>query len=452
MRGIRALLSFLLSLLILGTTVLNAAAQSNEVIDEIVALVGDQIILRSEVNGFVEGIARQQQLTRSDRLWADALNQLIDFKVLAEHARRDTTIQVEDAQVEQALDQRIDQLSAQVGGRGQLESLYGKSVSQIKADLRSDFRDQLLAEQFQSQKLQKIRITPTEVRQWFDEIPVDSLPELPEMVRIAHIVRYPKVTDAAREEARSILSTIRDSILSASSSLEAMARRFSDDPGSASRGGRYGFTKLSDLEPEFAAIASRIPINELSQVFETRHGAHVLRVNDRRGDVVDFNHILIQYDLSRADPSEALDYLSMVRDSLMNQDVSFGVMARRHSEEAQSARQGGRVVDPRNNSRDLPLAALGSSWRSTIASIEPGEISEPSEVELLDGQRAYHVMMLERHTPAHRLSLEADYERIQEFALQEKREREYRKWIAQLRDGVYIEYRGKAKELVAASS
>lgn len=427
------------------------SAQTAGVVDEIVAVVGDQIILRSEVEGLVAGALQQGQVTYSDELWMNALNQIVDFKVMAAHARKDTTIIVEDQQVEQALNQRIEQLSAQLGGTSQLEQIYGKSINQIKNELREDFRDQLSVEQFQGRKFQQIRITPSEVQRWFERLPTDSLPELPEMVRLAHIVSYPKITEEAREEARSILSTIRDSILAAPSTFEQMARQFSDDAGSAANGGRYGFTRLSDLEPEFAAVASRVPLGEISQIFETRYGPHLVRVNDRRGDVVDFNHILIQYDLSKVDPTGSISFLNQIRDSILVHDQPFALMARRHSEEKTSAMRGGRVVDPRSGARDLPLAALGASWRATIATLDEGEISEPAEVELLDGQRAYHILLLEKRTPEHRIDLATDYDRIEEIALQEKREEVFRDWLLDLREDVYVELRGKAQDLAVAA-
>ena len=428
-----------------------AAAQDDDVLDEIVAVVGDHIILRSEVDGMVAGAVQQNQAEYSNELWLGALDQIIDFKILATHARRDTTILIEDQQVEQALNQRIDQLAAQVGGRPALEEIYGKSVNQIRNELRDDFRDQLAAEQFQGRKLQQIRITPSEVQEWFARIPVDSLPMLPEMVRVAHIVSYPKITEEAREEARTILSTIRDSILNSPATIEQMAEQFSDDPGSAANGGRYPSTRLSELEPEFAAIASRIPLGELSQIFETRYGPHILRVNERRGDVVDFNHILIQYDLSEVDPTESISFLQEIRDSVVVHEQPFELMARRHSEEETTAIRGGRVFDPRSGTRDLPLEALGASWQASIADLEPGEISEPTEVELLDGTRAYHILRLDRRTPPHRVALSTDYAQIEQIALQEKKERLFRSWLDTLRDDVYVEYRGKARSLAVVS-
>ncbi|NBC16531.1 MAG: peptidylprolyl isomerase [Bacteroidetes bacterium] len=424
-----------------------AQAQDGNVIDEIVAVVDGKIILRSDVDGYVLGLTQQQGMTYSDQLWMDALNQLVDQEVLTIHARRDTTIQITDDQVDQALDQRIRQLTSQVGSESRLEEIYGKSIVQIKADLRKDFRDRLLAEQIRGRKMNNVRITPTEVERWFEQFPTDSLPTLPTTVRVAHIVRYPKASDQARQEALEIITSIRDSVVTGTTSLEEMARRFSDDTGSASDGGRISDIQLNELVPEFAAIASRLPIGEVSEPFETTFGFHILRVNERRGDEVDFNHVLIRVDESQADPTEAIEYLSAVRDSILTQEIPFELMARRNSEEEASAEVGGRVLDPQTRERDLFLSALGPSWQSTLDTMEVGEISKPAEAELLDGSRAYHIVKLQKWAPEHRVSLEQDYQFIKERALQDKQARVLREWIDRLREDVYIELRGKARRL-----
>lgn len=424
-----------------------AQAQDGNVIDEIVAVVDGKIILRSDVDGYVLGLTQQQDMTYSDQLWMDALNQLVDQEVLTIHARRDTTIQITDDQVDQALDQRIRQLTSQVGSESRLEEIYGKSIVQIKADLRRDFRDRLLAEQIRGRKMNKVRITPTEVERWFEQFPTDSLPTLPTTVRVAHIVRYPKASKQARQEAMEIITSIRDSVVTGTTSLEEMARRFSDDTGSASDGGRISDIQLNELVPEFAAIASRLPIGEVSEPFETTFGFHILRVNERRGDEVDFNHVLIRVDESQADPTEAIEYLSAVRDSILTQEIPFELMARRNSEEEASAEVGGRVLDPQTRERDLFLSALGPSWQSTLDTMEVGEISKPAEAELLDGSRAYHIVKLQKWAPEHRVSLEQDYQFIKERALQDKQARVLREWIDRLREDVYIELRGKARRL-----
>ena len=267
------------------------------VLDEIVAIVADRIIVRSEIDGLVQVMGNQQGLPYTDELWHQVLEQVIDQAVLTEHAKRDTNIVVSEDQIDQSLDQRIETMTAQLGGTARLEELYGMPEIQIRADLRDETRDRLLAEQLQGQKINTLRITPTEVREWFAQFPTDSLPELPEIVRVSHIVRYPSISPEAEREALEIITAIRDSIVADRSTLYEMAQRFSEDLGSASSGGRYEDMVLGDLVPEFAAVAARIAPRELSQPFQSPFGYHILRVNERVGDVVDFSHILINLSL-----------------------------------------------------------------------------------------------------------------------------------------------------------
>ena len=429
-----------------------AQDQEEEVIDEIVAVVGEYIILRSEVDGVVLRFLQQQPVGYSEELWFQALNQIIDQRVLAIHAKRDTNIVISDDQLEQALDQRIGQLTAQMGGVTQVEEIYGKSTLEIKSDLREELRDQLLAEQLQGQKLNTIKITPSEVKNWFMQFPTDSLPTIPETVRISHIVRYPALTEEAKVYARTLITSIRDSVVAGVITIEDAATAFSQDEGSKDNGGRYQGSRLGELVPEFAAVASRTEIGEISQVFESPFGFHILRVNERRGDIVDFNHVLIQIDEDKADPTEAISLLTQVRDSIATHEIPFELMARRHSEEEISNKLGGRVLDFRTGERDLVLQALNYTWRLTINDMEVGEISQPAPVELLDGKKAYHVIYLQRRIPEHIVDINTDYERIEQLALQDKQNRLIAEWLDELREDVYIEMRGKARKISLAKN
>ncbi len=425
-------------------------AQSDQVIDEIVATVDEYIILKSEVDAIVLRLLQTQPVEYSGEIWMTALNQLIDQRVMTIHAKKDTNLVVTDEQLEQVLDQRIEQLTAQMGGTTQFEEAYNKSAIEVKADLREDMRDQLLAEQIQGGKISTIKVTPSEVKEWFSQFPQDSLPVIPDVVRLAHIVRYPEASQAAKDYAIELISTIRDSIVVGGGNMEELATQFTDDTGSQATGGHYKGSKLRELVPEFAAVASRAEIGVVSQVFESPYGYHILRVNDRRGDVLDFNHILITVDESTADPAEAIELLTAVRDSMAAEDIPFELMARRHSEEEVSQKLGGRVLDLRSGERDLILQALDFTWRQTINSIEVGDISEPAEVELLDGKRAYHIVQLQKRVPEHQVDIETDYDRIYQLALQDKQQRVLGEWLQDLRKEVFIEMRGKAKEISLA--
>lgn len=447
--------AFLLGFVLLSTMVLVPPTHAQEqTLDRIAAVVGDDIILTSEVDQMVRRQTQQRQMSYSDDLWMRSLQDLIDQKILAEKARRDTTLNVSDQQVSQQLDRRIDQMASRAGGEEALEQAYGRSILEIKETFRSDFRTQLLAQRLQQRRMQEIDVTPSEVRQWFEEIPTDSLPDIPKTVRLSHIVQYPEPTEDAKNEAQTLTRTIRDSIVSGDASFEAMARQYSDDSETASSGGALGTVNLDQLVPEFAAVASRTPVGEVSQVFynENQQGYHIVRVNSESGSNVDLNHILIKVQSEEQSVERAKSFLGTVRDSILNHDQPFELMARRHSQEDRSAQNGGRVTNPQDGSADLVLDALDSSWRETIRNLEVGEISTPSEVQLLTGDQAYHIVRLDERTPAHRASLETDYERIRRLALQDKRNRKMREWIDELRDEVYVDVRVTKDDLSALRS
>jgi peptidyl-prolyl cis-trans isomerase SurA len=413
--------------------------QEGTVLDEIVAIVDDQLILRSDLQMMMAQVARGQEVPPAMRgqLESRILQQLINQEVMLVHAKRDTNITVSSERVDQMLDQQINRLARQVGGESQLEQQYGKSVVQIRNDYRSQVRDQLLSQRLYQTKQREIQITPSEVREWFERIPQDSLPTIPKTVRVAHVVRYPDTRPEASQEAREVISSIRDSILTGAD-FEEMARRHSEDQGSASDGGRFENFNLNDLVPEMGAVASQLEPGEVSQVFETQFGFHIMRLNQKRGDIIDFNHILIRIDESRTDAEGAIEYLRTLRDSVVNENVPFERLARRHSEDEQSAQRGGYVSDPNSGNRDLPLEQLGSSWQSTLDTMEVGEISQPAQVELRNGEQAWHIVWLQKRTPAHQANLQDDYGRIRRLALNEKQQREMQKWLRQLRKDVYI--------------
>ena len=427
-------------------------AQDEQILDEIVAIVGDYIILKSDVDGFVMGMMQQQQLPYSDELWLNSRNQLIDEKVLVIHAKRDTNLVVSDEQVERMLDQRIGQMSARMGGDKELEKIYGRRIVDLRDDLTPDFRDQLLADQLRNNRLRSIKATPSDIDDWFSQFPTDSLPTLPDIVRISHIVKKPSVTEEARAEAREILETIRDTVLTGKITIEEMAELFSDDPGSADNGGLYLDTPLSQLVPTFAAIASRSSVGVYSRIFETKFGLHFLRVNARRGDVIDYNHILIAFDERKFKKTAALERLAALRDSLMSSEVSFASIARSESEDDLSSVRGGWVVDPNSGERDLYLENLDGLWQTTLLPMEVGDISEPSEVMLQDGKKAYHIVLLQKRLPAHVVNVETDYALIEGLALRDKQARILQEWLVSLKKAVYIDMRGTSRGLYSSEN
>ena len=413
------------------------------VLDEIVAVVGTEPVLASEVNAVALSVAQTPLTTIPDGEWSRALDELVNQKVVLARAMRDTTVIVSDDQVNRQLDVRTASLAAQLGGEDQLAAYYGRTIEEIKASFRDEVRRQLMAQQYQARRLREINITPTEVQTWFAQIPEEEIPDVPELVRVAHIVRQPEPDEAAHEAARALAAALRDSILAEQATIEVLAGRHSDDPGSNENGGAYDNFNVGDLVSEFGLVASTLEHGGLSQVFETQFGFHVMRLNERRGDVVSFNHILISVNDSDLDPATAIERLNVLRDSVVTLGSQFEAIAKRNSSDPHSAAQGGYVSDPRTGERDLRLDALGPLWKVVIDTMEVGSISAPAEVQLLDGTRAWHVILLQRRTPPHKLNLETDYALLSQYALQDKRQTELDAWLRDLRETVYIDIKSE---------
>src|SRR5690606_42111516 len=244
---------------------------------------------------------------------------------------------------------------------------------EIKQLFRDDVRQQLLAQQYQGRRLRDVTVTPSEVRAWFATIPESEVPEVPELVRVAHVVKTPEPDPAARAEARRLPEALPDAIAAGQATIEELARRHTDDRGSANTGGLYERFNIRDLVPEFGLVAATMEPGELSQVFESQFGFHVMRLNARQGDVISFNHILIQVDADDLDPADAIAALTVLRDSVVVHGVPFEAIARRHSEDPYSAGRGGYLADEAG-SRDLQLDLLGQDWQATLDTLDVGEV------------------------------------------------------------------------------
>lgn len=441
----------LFSLLLLAGIVHPSFAQQSdeETMDQIVAVVNDHVILKSDVDNQVRDyMMQQQQQTQqqpsfSEDLWYSVLQNMVDRYVVLDKAREDS-IEVSDAQVDQAIDQQINQYIQQVGSEEALEEELGQSIVQIRSDLREDYREEMVVSQAQQQKRQEISITRSEVREFFEEIPEDSLPTIPEQVAVSQIVALPDPEEDARVKARKFADQLRDSLVNHDKSLEELARRHSDGP-SAEDGGGLGMMPVDDLVGEYSAAASALEEGEISEVVETSFGFHIIRLNERSGDNIDTNHILIEIDDENYDDQAARDRLTALRDSVLNHDKDFADLAREHSEDPNSAPRGGRIVDPETGDRYLEFDNLDSSlYRIVLLLDEEGDISEPRRFNIGEEdneQRAFRIVRLDEHIEEHRANLEQDYNEIRNYALQQKQFEEIQKWISELKQDFYVEYK-----------
>lgn len=440
-------LLFLSLIFVYTASSLFAQSQSERVADRIVAVVNDRIILKSDVDNEVRDYMTQsqmagQQISFSEDLWYSALQSMVDNYVLLERAEIDSVV-VSDEMVSRQMDMRINDLIRQAGSEEAVEEAFGTSLIQLRADFRDQFREQMIVQQMQQQKLGRVSITRPEVIEFFESIPSDSLPIIPEQVGISQIVVVPTPLEDAQNQAHQKASAIRDSIVNHDKEFEEMARRYSED-GSAQRGGLLPMMPINDLVANYSAAATALEPGEISEVVRTEFGYHVIRLNQRMGDNIETNHILIRIDEEQVDEQAAIDKLEAIRDSVMHHDKSFSELARRHSEDEETRAFGGRIVNPQTGERLWALNELEPSlYRIVLLLEDEGEISEPSSFNppRMNTSRAFRIVHLDRHIPEHRANLDQDYDRIKQIALQQKQRERLIAWIEDLRDDVYIEFK-----------
>jgi peptidyl-prolyl cis-trans isomerase SurA len=434
-------------LITLGLSTL-ASAQQSKVLDRVVAQVNNHIILKSDIDSLVaEVLTRERGMRFDESVWYEILESQIDKYVLIEQAAIDS-VEISEEQLELRLDDYIRNLTAQFGSEQALEEAIGKSIYEYKNEWRPRVKENELASQVRENFRTKVTISRREIEEFFNSIPKDSLPMIPEQVQMAHIVAIPPLSSDAKKRAYDTASAIRDSILNHGKSLEEMAVAYSSDPTAKQNGGLISLTNLSDLVAEYSAAAAALEPGQISEVVETVFGYHVIRLNRRVGDQIETNHVLIQIDTNESEDEVAIRRLEAIRDSLMNHGKSFTEMARKYSDDRATAAYGGRLRDPMTGEFLLDIDRLDPALYSMVILLDNvGDISDPrpynvppsaSQREL---RKAYRLVQLQKKIPQHRANLSDDYELVANYALQLKQLSELSKYLEELRKTIYVEYK-----------
>lgn len=424
-----------------------ARSQDLQPADQIVALVNDHIILKSDIDIEVANYLRQassygQQVQFTEQMWYDFLKSSIENYVLIEKARVDS-IEISDEQVNRSMDQRVGQLIQQAGSEEALEQAFGKPIIQLREEFRDNFREQMLVDQVRQMKFMSVKITRPEVREFFEAIPKDSLPTIPEQVALSQIVIVPPPKTDAKNETLAFAEQLRDSILTHGVPFDELARRHGTD-ASASRGGLLPMMSLNDLVAEYSAAASALRPGQISEVVETEFGYHIIKLERRMGDQIETRHILLRTNQEQLDDAFAINRLTEIRDSLLaDPSLSFSEFALRVSEDPISKTAGGKILDPQTGERLIPLNRLDPAlYRIVLLMDEEGTISEPKPFTPSQSiGKAYRIVRLDQQVSEHIANFEQDYERLKNIALQQKQYRVYEEWLQDLKDQFYIEYR-----------
>ncbi len=407
------------------------------VADKISAVVGDRIIMYSDIKNTISDYVRQGADV-PDNAECLILDQAILSKVLMQQAEKDS-LPVTDDEVEAELDLRVREFVRMYGSEKAVEELAGKSIYQIKEDARESVKEKKLAEAMQKKIVENVKITPSEVKAFFDRIPKDSLPFFESELEVGQIVVYPQASRDLEKYVIDELNHYKQLVESKSSTFEQLAKLYSEDPGSKDRGGEYEINrKDKSWDPSFIAAAFRLKEGEISSVIKTKFGYHIIQMEQRNGDEAIIRHILRIPPITDEETNAAISKLDSVRAKIIAGTLNFNQAALKYSEDEQ-AKFAGPFFTARDGSTYVTIDELDKDVVAMLGKLKMGEISQP--VPFTDAQqnkKGVRIVYLKSRSEPHRMNLRDDYNKISQLALEEKKAKAMDKWLAAKLPTYYI--------------
>jgi peptidyl-prolyl cis-trans isomerase SurA len=411
---------------------LTVSLTAQQIGDKIVAVVDNEIILKSDLDFRVYYETTQKKLNPQDPQIVKAiLNQLIEEKLLYAQAELDS-VTVTDDQVNQRVDYQINMMMQQYGTKERVEQLYGMPLEKIRRTIRDDIRKMLMADFVREKKFSGIQVSRIEVEEFFNNFK-DSLGMVPERFQIAHIFLNPRTGERVKLKARELALSLLDS-LKKGADFAQLARKFSNDPGSASQGGDLGFVKRGVFYPEFEAAAFALAPKQLSGVVESPVGFHIIQLLERRGESIHCRHILIKLKADDEADLKAIEFLNDIRDSIIRNVNTFEFYAKKYSDDKENSRFGGELGTFEKNQLDKSLLDI-------IFKMKENDISFPKRLDIDNNAYGYHIVKLLKRTPEHKANLDQDYIEIKRLAEYYKKQKLYSKWMDELREKIYWDVR-----------
>lgn len=427
------------SLIIIGLVLVSSLAfGQKKVIDKVIATVGGELVLLSDVEE-QHALMSAQEGGVPEGARCAILDQLLAQKLLLNQSKLDSII-VGDEEVEAQLNARIERILSYMNNDvSQFETYYGQSIGEVKEQFREDLKSQLLTDRMRGDIMTGVTVTPAEVKAFFAQIPIDSLPYFNSEVEIGEIVVKPEVNEEEKKKATEQLEMIRTQIVDEGADFAELAKKWSDD-GSARSGGDLGWTTRGKFVPEFEAAAYKLEKDEISPVIESEFGFHIIQLQERRGNSIKVRHILIKPDITDADLAKANSLLDSVRQLVTTDSTSFSKAVKRYSnEDAQSFNNDGRMVNPATGNTFFEIGDLDPDIYFTIDTMGVSDISAPFEyLDPATGERNYRIIQLQSRTAPHKANLAQDYSKIQKATIESKRNEYINNWITEKVNSTYI--------------
>ncbi len=415
-----------------------AQAQQTKVVDKVVATVGSNIILQSEIEReYAQYLAQGNPPDETIKCYL--LQQQLTQKLLAQQAIIDS-IDVSESEVDDQINNRLRYMSTQAGGQERLENFLNRSLLQYKEEMRPSVYEQMKANRMQQKIVSGIDVTPLEVKRYFESLNQDSLPYFGTEVEVGEIVVFPKPNREEKEQFRKRAEELRKQVIDGGD-FATIARLYSQDPGSAPFGGDLRFQTRDGFVKEFSAVAFRMRPGEISHVFESEFGFHVVQVLERRGEEVRARHILVQIRPAAASLERAKNHIDSIYQFVSDGKMDFFTAATLYSDNKETKFNGGMLIDVENQSSRttiIPVERLDAAIFSAIDTLQPGSYSKPAQFTDATGKAGYRFTYLKSRTEPHKASLDKDYAKIREAALEDKINRKLSEWFEGRRKTTYI--------------
>ena len=421
---------------LVGLLCLQASAGA-VVADRVVAVVGKEAIFKSDIDSR-ELMARMQnpELAQVKGLPRTILDGMIDQKIILAKAKIDS-IKIDLNAVEAASNDRFQQLNTRFSSRKEMESRFGKSSAAIREEIHQELLNQELIDTLRRKKSAGVTVTYAEAMAFYKENK-ERLSNIPDAVAVGQIIKYPSVTTESRAQSLSLIQQIK-SELQRGADFAELARKYSQDPGSAKVGGDLGYVQKGELIKSFEDAANLLKDGQVSDVVETRYGFHLIQMLNKDLNSIHVRHILIGFDRSKADVPGVIQQLNAIRSDIISGKATFADMASKYSDDQMSAKLGGSITSAGSNNLIFSTATLRPQLQTIISSLKNvGDISSPQKIEPPQGEPFYAIFILNNRIPAHRLDAEKEYALLADMALEDKNRRLFTEWVQMLRKEVYV--------------
>ncbi|WP_163326299.1 peptidylprolyl isomerase [Draconibacterium mangrovi] len=423
--------------MMLMLAVLTGANAQDKVIDQIVAVVGGNVILKSDIETM--NINQQAQgITSEGDMKCEILEDFLINKLLVAEAELDTLITVTPSQVNQQMDAQLQMYMQHFGTESAVETYFGKPIASIKSDMQEAIREQLYSQQMRSKIVANVTVTPSEVRYNYRNLSKEEIPTIPTQYEYAQITVQPKIELEEENRVKAKLREIKKRIENGSS-FAAMAVIYSEDPGSAKDGGALPFMGRAQLDASYATAAFNLKGDKISNVVQSAFGYHIIQLIDKQGGKVATRHILMKPKISVDAKEEAYERLDSLANLIRKDEIAFDQAAQMFSYDKETRNNGGIAINANTMSSKFSIEEVDANVSKVITKMNINEISEPFEtIDTKNQQQVYKIIKLLRKIDSHKANLQDDYQTLAELYLAKKKEQVLEEWIAERQSQTYI--------------